>query len=110
MQTRNEIIIIIYITYFMNRFTAAWDKGYESEFSPESPGLADGGKKHHIIAYDFGAKRNILRCLASAGCAGTVLPSGIITGPSDMPIDALKKDSNDCCSSAMSTSSPYIVF
>lgn len=40
-------------------------------------------------------------------CAGTVLPSGMSTGPSDMPIDALKKDSNDCCSSFMSTSSPY---
>jgi carbamoyl-phosphate synthase small subunit len=27
------------------------------------------------VAVDFGAKRNILRCLASAGCAVTVLPA-----------------------------------
>jgi carbamoyl-phosphate synthase small subunit len=53
----------------------AWDKGYESEFSPESPGLADSGKKHHIIAYDFGAKRNILRSLVACGLEVTVVPA-----------------------------------
>jgi len=29
---------------------------------------------HHVVAMDFGAKRNILRCLASAGCKVTVVP------------------------------------
>ena len=29
----------------------------------------------HVVAYDFGAKRNILRCLASAGCKVTVVPA-----------------------------------
>jgi carbamoyl-phosphate synthase small subunit len=28
----------------------------------------------HVVALDFGAKRNILRCLAAAGCRVTVLP------------------------------------
>jgi len=28
-----------------------------------------------VVAVDFGAKRNILRCLASAGCAVTVVPA-----------------------------------
>jgi len=28
----------------------------------------------HVVAVDFGAKRNILRCLASAGCKVTVVP------------------------------------
>ncbi|HPF79017.1 MAG TPA: glutamine-hydrolyzing carbamoyl-phosphate synthase small subunit, partial [Alphaproteobacteria bacterium] len=28
----------------------------------------------HVVAMDFGAKRNILRCLASAGCKVTVVP------------------------------------
>ena len=31
--------------------------------------------KHHVVAIDFGAKLNILRCLAGAGCRVTVLPA-----------------------------------
>ncbi|NNF76414.1 MAG: glutamine-hydrolyzing carbamoyl-phosphate synthase small subunit [Rhizobiales bacterium] len=31
--------------------------------------------KHKVVAMDFGAKRNILRCLADAGCAVTVVPA-----------------------------------
>jgi carbamoyl-phosphate synthase small subunit len=31
--------------------------------------------KYHVVAVDFGAKRNILRCLASAGCRVTVVPA-----------------------------------
>ena len=30
---------------------------------------------HKVVAVDYGAKRNILRCLASAGCDVTVLPA-----------------------------------
>ena len=31
--------------------------------------------KHRVVAIDYGAKRNILRCLASVGCAVTVVPA-----------------------------------
>jgi carbamoyl-phosphate synthase small subunit len=31
--------------------------------------------KHHVVAYDFGVKRNILRMLASRGCQVTVVPA-----------------------------------
>jgi carbamoyl-phosphate synthase small subunit len=31
--------------------------------------------KHHVVAVDYGAKRNILRCLATAGCKVTVVPA-----------------------------------
>ena len=31
--------------------------------------------KYHVVAVDYGAKRNILRCLANAGCKVTVLPA-----------------------------------
>ncbi|MDX2258231.1 MAG: glutamine-hydrolyzing carbamoyl-phosphate synthase small subunit [Hyphomicrobiaceae bacterium] len=31
--------------------------------------------RFHVVAIDYGLKRNILRCLASAGCAVTVLPA-----------------------------------
>jgi carbamoyl-phosphate synthase small subunit len=35
----------------------------------------NNGGKHHVVAVDYGAKRNILRCLASAGCRVTVVPA-----------------------------------
>jgi carbamoyl-phosphate synthase small subunit len=31
--------------------------------------------EHHVVAYDFGVKRNILRMLASRGCRVTVVPA-----------------------------------
>ncbi len=42
--------------------------------------LADGygtqtEPKYKVVAIDYGVKRNILRCLASAGCAVTVVPA-----------------------------------
>ena len=43
----------------------AWPAGYSRRIGP---GL-------RVVAIDYGAKRNILRCLASAGCEVTVLPA-----------------------------------
>jgi carbamoyl-phosphate synthase small subunit len=43
----------------------AWPEGFAPQEAP----------KHKVVAIDFGAKRNILRCLASAGCDVTVLPA-----------------------------------
>jgi carbamoyl-phosphate synthase small subunit len=37
--------------------------------SPEKPA------KHHVVAIDYGVKRNILRCLVDSGCKVTVVPS-----------------------------------
>ena len=31
--------------------------------------------RHHVVAVDYGAKRNILRCLVAAGCRVTVVPA-----------------------------------
>lgn len=31
--------------------------------------------RHHVVAVDYGAKRNILRCLAGKGCRVTVVPA-----------------------------------
>ena len=36
---------------------------------------ASGALRHHVVAYDFGVKRNILRMLASRGCRVTVVPA-----------------------------------
>ncbi len=43
----------------------AWPDGYGKQDQP----------RHKVVAVDYGAKRNILRCLASAGCEVVVLPA-----------------------------------
>ena len=51
--------------------TYTWDEGIWSWAGrQEAP-----APRHHVVAVDYGAKRNILRCLASAGCRVTVVPA-----------------------------------
>ena len=64
--------------YEWNETCWALGEGYGEQASPE----------HHVVAVDFGAKRNILRCLATAGCKVTVVPAN--TNADD--ILALKPD------------------
>ncbi|MFL5192054.1 MAG: glutamine-hydrolyzing carbamoyl-phosphate synthase small subunit, partial [Microvirga sp.] len=45
-----------------------WSRG-------EGYGHQDGATKHHVVAIDYGVKRNILRLLARAGCKVTVVPA-----------------------------------
>jgi carbamoyl-phosphate synthase small subunit len=42
-------------------------------------------KRHHVIAYDFGIKHNILRLLTESGCDVTVVP---YTFPAEKILDA----------------------
>lgn len=52
------------------RQTYSWDQtGWSIEGGYGSLNEA----KHHVVAIDYGAKRNILRCLASEGCQVTVV-------------------------------------
>jgi carbamoyl-phosphate synthase small subunit len=49
-----------------------WDGGvwrYPDGFSAPPP------PRHHVVAVDYGAKRNILRSLSAAGCRVTVVPA-----------------------------------
>ena len=46
----------------------AWDFGTGAYGTISAP-------RHHVVAVDYGAKRNILRSLASAGCRVTVVPA-----------------------------------
>ncbi|WLD58595.1 glutamine-hydrolyzing carbamoyl-phosphate synthase small subunit [Salinispirillum sp. LH 10-3-1] len=39
------------------------------------PELADADLPHHVVAFDYGVKRNILRMLTSRGCRVTVVPA-----------------------------------
>jgi hypothetical protein len=52
-------------SYRWDEMRWAWGKGFARATAP----------RHKVVAVDFGAKRNILRCLASAGCEVTVLPA-----------------------------------
>jgi carbamoyl-phosphate synthase small subunit len=42
-----------------------WNRGYGRHDNPDL----------HVVAIDYGLKRNILRCLATAGCKVTVVPA-----------------------------------
>ncbi|MEO1563410.1 MAG: glutamine-hydrolyzing carbamoyl-phosphate synthase small subunit [Pseudomonadota bacterium] len=52
-------------SYRWDEMRWAWPDGYPKRTEP--------GKR--VVAIDYGAKRNILRCLASSGCDVTVLPA-----------------------------------
>lgn len=52
-------------SYRWDEMRWAWPEGYTRQEAP----------KHKVVAIDYGAKRNILRCLASAGCDVTVMPA-----------------------------------
>ena len=44
--------------------------------SPSEREGEDAEIRHHVVAYDFGIKRNILRRLVHTGCKVTVVPAG----------------------------------
>lgn len=52
-------------SYRWDEMRWAWPEGYTRQTAA----------RHKVVALDYGAKRNILRCLASAGCDVTVLPA-----------------------------------
>ncbi len=49
-----------------------WTEGVWSE---DAGFVEQAQPQFHVVAIDYGIKRNILRCLASAGCRVTVLPA-----------------------------------
>lgn len=52
-------------SYHWDQTRWAWPDGFGTRSGPA----------HKVVALDYGAKRNILRCLADAGCDVTVLPA-----------------------------------
>jgi carbamoyl-phosphate synthase small subunit len=49
-----------------------WEQG---SWDLDSGSFRECDARHHIVAYDFGVKRNILRLLADRGCRLTVVPA-----------------------------------
>lgn len=47
----------------------------ESIWDPQSDAYSEKSGDLHVVAYDFGIKRNILRLLAAAGCRVTLVPA-----------------------------------
>ncbi|GAD53973.1 MAG: carbamoyl-phosphate synthase small subunit [Limimaricola cinnabarinus] len=52
-------------SYRWDEMRWAWPDGFKTQENP----------RHKVVAIDYGAKRNILRSLASTGCEVTVLPA-----------------------------------
>jgi carbamoyl-phosphate synthase small subunit len=52
-----------------------WDKPLEPCSPSENIGPPPAGR-FHVVAYDYGIKHNILRCLVSIGASVTVVPAG----------------------------------
>ena len=54
----------------------AWSEGeWKLGAGFAQPDQIPNGVRFHVVAYDFGVKRNILRMLASRGCKLTVVPA-----------------------------------
>jgi carbamoyl-phosphate synthase small subunit len=52
-----------------------WEVGDRSHMPDEVVGVKDEPSKHHVVAYDFGIKHNILRKLVGECCKVTVVPA-----------------------------------
>jgi carbamoyl-phosphate synthase small subunit len=52
-------------TFAWDETTWRWPDGFAKQTAPS----------HHVVAVDYGAKRNILRSLAASGCRVTVVPA-----------------------------------
>src|SRR3954462_10899615 len=53
--------------------TYQWNEG--SLWQPENRPVMRAHQRLHVVAYDYGVKRNILRMLADRGCRMTVVPA-----------------------------------
>jgi len=47
----------------------------EGSYDLDSQSWGQGGSEFHVVAYDYGIKRNILRMLSDRGCRVTVMPA-----------------------------------
>jgi carbamoyl-phosphate synthase small subunit len=57
------------------RYSFTEGRGDWRVVAPGSSGRAALGREHHVVAIDFGVKKNILRCLVDSGCRVTAVPA-----------------------------------
>ena len=56
-------------------FTESRREWNVSALDPRGGGSEPSGRNFHVVAFDYGAKRNILRCLVDSGFKVTVVPA-----------------------------------
>jgi carbamoyl-phosphate synthase small subunit len=59
-------------SYEFTESRAGWNV---KAFDPRENGSTPSDRKFHVVAFDYGAKRNILRCLVDTGFRVTVVPA-----------------------------------
>ncbi len=62
-------------SYAFEESRGRWRVGFEQESPINGLSKLQHGRPLHVVAMDFGAKRNILRCLVDAGCRVTAVPA-----------------------------------
>jgi carbamoyl-phosphate synthase small subunit len=60
------------VAYEFKESRGAWNVPIQD---PRDAGRAASGQSLHVVAFDYGAKRNILRCLVDCGFRVTVVPA-----------------------------------
>ncbi len=60
---------------FAYNFTESRAEWGVRALDPRDGGSAPSGRNFHVVAFDYGAKRNILRCLVDCGFKVTVVPA-----------------------------------
>lgn len=62
-------------SYAFEESRGNWRVSFDEHAPITGPGRLEHARPLHVVAMDFGAKRNILRCLVDAGCRVTAVPA-----------------------------------
>jgi carbamoyl-phosphate synthase small subunit len=62
-------------SYAFEESRGDWRVSFDEHAPITGPGRLEHSRPLHVVAMDFGAKRNILRCLVDAGCRVTAVPA-----------------------------------
>jgi carbamoyl-phosphate synthase small subunit len=61
--------------YTFNETRGAWRASFRAEAAVNGPSEFHPKERYNVVAIDYGAKRNIMRCLVDAGCDVTGVPA-----------------------------------
>jgi carbamoyl-phosphate synthase small subunit len=61
--------------YDFSESRASWRASFRPEAAINGPSQLTPERRYRVVAVDYGAKRNILRCLVDAGCDVTAVPA-----------------------------------
>jgi carbamoyl-phosphate synthase small subunit len=61
--------------YTFKEGRSGWASSFQTQAAVNGPSRIDPKPRYNVVALDFGAKRNIFRCLVDSGCDLTVVPA-----------------------------------